>query len=236
MKKYLFKTLICLALYPSFLSAEEYAGKECLTAFTSHKLEAFDICTESATNDKINSLKALGDMYYFGWFDKAKRDYTKALQYYKKSAVAGNIEAKYNVAVMYEKGQGTDINYNSALSWYLSSAKEGNVDAQYNLANMYSKGAGSPQNQMQASRWYLRAANQGEVNSQYNMGNRYFKGNGIGYDPVEGYKWYLIAESYGDGDAKRFRESITENIHPDMLARAKKLANNWKPKSEYSAD
>jgi TPR repeat protein len=59
----------------------------------------------------------------------------KALELYKKAASLGNSVAQYNIALMYEKGQGAK-NIGKAILWYEKSAKQGDQDARNKLKHL----------------------------------------------------------------------------------------------------
>ena len=63
----------------------------------------------------------------------------------KKAAVSGDATAQYNLAKMYENGDGVPQDFRKAFSLYYSSAWENNVNAMYSLARMYYHGRGVKQ-------------------------------------------------------------------------------------------
>ena len=73
----------------------------------------------------------------------------------EKLAQTGNIEAMYNLAIMYQEGYGTDESPEQAYAWYRRAADAGDADALYMtgwcLENRY--GVDDP-----ALEWYARAA------------------------------------------------------------------------------
>ena len=54
-----------------------------------------------------------------------------------KAAEKGHAEARYNLAVRYESGEGIEIDLIRAVDLYEKSAKQGWVSAQVNLSNLY---------------------------------------------------------------------------------------------------
>jgi TPR repeat protein len=55
---------------------------------------------------------------------------------YQKSANLGNCVAQYNLALMYENGNGTKRDMSKAIYWYKKSAKQGDKDAVNRLNNL----------------------------------------------------------------------------------------------------
>jgi len=208
---------------------------QCRDYFNTQRPEAYSVCYPLADADVSEAQKLVGDMFFWGWGDALQKNSKKALLWYKRSAIAGNTEAKYNLGVMFEQGIGTPVNYNKSIRWFWSAGEEGHVNAQFNLANMYSKGAGTRQDEVRAFKWYLRAAKQGEVVSQYNVGNRYVRGLGVETNPLEAYKWYSLAINQGDMDAQKNKEILTKKMTEEEIEKAKKMVEDWKPYLESNS-
>ena len=129
---------------------------------------------------------------------------------------------------MYLNGYGVPKSYDEALNWYKKAAKQGSADAQYNIGAMYQDGHGVWQSDVEASIWYRKAAEQGYAAAQNNLGIIL----GDGGDNVEGYMWLHLAAAQGDEFARKNRDITAENMTPDQIAEAQKLAREWKPKTE----
>ncbi len=106
----------------------------------------------------------LAVMYYHG--RGVARDFTKALDLFKKAALQGHPLAQYNVGFMYEKGEGTAQDYAIAAKYYRQSAERGNLLAQYKLGSVYEKGQGVAPDEVQALMWYTLAAIRGDVTAK----------------------------------------------------------------------
>lgn len=225
--KYVFAIFFILFPAGSFASLQE-----CVTLFYSREPSAFESCLSLAENGDVEAQKITGDMYYWGWGDKAPKDYGKAVSWYKKAAVKGQVEAKYNLGVLYENGKGVTIDFEKAFKWYLSAGNDGHAGAQLNVGNMYSKGAGVSQNYREAARWYIRAAEQGEMTAQYNIANRYVKGQGVETDAIEAYKWYTIAADRGMEEAMSNRKIIKPSMTKEQILQAENEAKSWIPEIE----
>lgn len=59
----------------------------------------------------------------------ANGDYETAFAEFSKAAEEGDMNAQYNLAVMYEKGQGVDQSDLKAEHWYQSAADQGHPGA-----------------------------------------------------------------------------------------------------------
>ena len=236
-------TILTLVFLPfcafAELSEEEQkkiAIESCNQSYLAKEPIAFDICMPLAKENVADSQLAIANMLYWGWGNKAVRNYKKAVFWYKKSAVNGNREASYHLGVLYEKGLGVDTDYGKSFRWFLSSAKKGYAPSQFNVANMYAKGAGIRASEYGATKWYHRAAQQGEVSSQYNLANRLAIGKGVVQNIAEAYKWYMIAENYGDTDAAKSRLLLEKELTEPEKIKAMKEALAFKPITEDGSE
>ncbi|MGL1920705.1 MAG: peptidoglycan-binding protein [Hyphomicrobiales bacterium] len=59
-----------------------------------------------------------------------KPDFKVALRWFNMAANAGLVDAQYNLAVLYEKGHGTDVDLVETYKWYSIAAQKGDVQAQ----------------------------------------------------------------------------------------------------------
>ena len=58
-----------------------------------------------------------------------EQDYTKALEWFTKSAEQGNATAQVSLGYMYSHGEGVEQDYAKALEWYLKAAEKGSKTA-----------------------------------------------------------------------------------------------------------
>ena len=91
-----------------------------------------------------------------------KENYEKTFTSCKEEAEQGNADAQYNLALMYDNGDGTEPDKQKAFYWYTKAAEQGYPKAQYNLAYLYYQGDGIKQDKQKAFYWYTKAAEQGE--------------------------------------------------------------------------
>ena len=110
----------------------------------------------------------LGLAYYSGE-DGVTEDKAKAIEWFTKAAEAGQSDAQYGLALMYDEGDGVPEDNAKAIEWYTKAALAGNNDAQFNLALMYDEGDGVPEDNAKAVMWYTKAAENGNGGAQYNQ-------------------------------------------------------------------
>src|ERR1043165_1572314 len=90
----------------------------------------------------------------------------KSFHWYQKAAENGNAYyAMNNLAICYEKGEGTEKNLEKAFYWYQKAAENGNAYyAMNNLAICYEKGEGTEKILEKAFYWSQKAAENREIN------------------------------------------------------------------------
>ena len=86
----------------------------------------------------------------------------------KGYAEEGQPWAQYNLALMYDKGQGVIQDYKQAAKWWKKAAEQGHEGAQYNLAVMYSMGQGVIQSNDNSYIWNAIAAANGHEGAIHN--------------------------------------------------------------------
>jgi hypothetical protein len=91
-----------------------------------------------------------------------KSDYAAALKQWQPLAESGSPDAQFNVALMYEAGQGVAKNYQQAAKWFERAANQGHLRAQHNLGAMYGVGEGVKRDYVQAYKWLSLCAAKGD--------------------------------------------------------------------------
>ncbi|WP_133166959.1 tetratricopeptide repeat protein [Solimicrobium silvestre] len=123
----------------------------------------------------------------------ADKDYTKAAQLYKESALSGNVKAQVILGMLYQYGRGLDMDYSKAISWYQKAANQGEVSAQDKLGSMYENGQGVAQDYKQAAFLYRKAADLGFADAQFHLGILYAIGGGVEQSYQQALAWYTKA-------------------------------------------
>lgn len=95
-----------------------------------------------------------------------EHDYTKAVEWYRKSAAADCTEAQVGLAMLYLDGRGVEKNKFEMAKLFDRAAELGNADAQFYVASLYKEGIVHEKNKGKAIEWYRKAANQGHVSAR----------------------------------------------------------------------
>ncbi len=85
------------------------------------------------------------------------------IEEYLRRAEEGDVDAQYNLGIIYYHGEGVSRNFEEAIHWFHKAAESGDADAQYNLGFMYGRGEGVEKNHEQSLEWFKRASQQGHT-------------------------------------------------------------------------
>lgn len=157
-------------------------------------------------------------------------DHETALKILRSIVDQADAEVQYNLGVMYENGEGIDLDLKEAVRLYRLAAAQGLAEAQYNLALMYQKGEGVERDLKEATRFYRLAAEQGLADAQYNLALMYAKGEGVFQDLEKAYKWFALAAVNGVNEALETRDLAKQlmladsSLGPAAVKRAEKAA------------
>jgi hypothetical protein len=115
-------------------------------------------------------------------------------------------------------------------------AENGDSDAQLQIANEYLAAGmkGGPSEDFKiALKWMQKSADQNNSTAQLNLGGMYRFGQGVPIDFVQAYKWHILAAGPGhnppDTLAVSYRSEFKEHLTKEQIAKAERLANEWKP-------
>ncbi|NOT17364.1 MAG: sel1 repeat family protein [Sulfuriferula sp.] len=81
----------------------------------------------------------------------------------------GDVNAQYNLGVLYFEGKDVPQDYVEAAKWYGAAADQGDKQAQFNLGLMFYRGIGLPQNYLYAYELFELGAHQGDDRAQQGM-------------------------------------------------------------------
>lgn len=144
--------------------------------------------------------------------------YERAYELLKPEAEEGDAEAQYYVALMYDQGEGVEVDREKATALFTSAAESGHTIAQIATAYSYLKGIGVDRDYEKAADWYRKAAENGDSAAQRSLGLRYKHGEGVKQDYEEAAKWFHRAAEQGDerafyelGIAYRYGDGVEQD-------------------------
>lgn len=122
-----------------------------------------------------------------------------ALKELKPLAEAGDANAQYMMAAIYDRGTGiaTGSDEQQALYWYRQAAAKDQAQAQYQLGLKYGQGRGVAKDSRQEIFWYRKAAEQGNADAQYNLSVMLGNGQGAPQDLRQSAFWCRQAAEQG---------------------------------------
>lgn len=124
--------------------------------------------------------------------------YTARIEAARPKAVAGDVEAAYEIGRLYHFGQYGARDYGEAYRWYSKAAARGHTKAQVGLASLYAAGQGVTQDYFRAAEWYRLAATLGrDADAQAALGDLHFHGRGVAHDVAEARALYRKAAERG---------------------------------------
>ena len=164
------------------------------------------------------------------------QNFAEAAKWFRMVAEQGDTNAQYNLGGIYARGQGVLQNFAEAAKWFRMAAERGLAPAQYLLGGMYDNGEGVPHDHAEAAKWFRMAAEQGLAAAQLEVSAGYGLGEDVPQDLVQAHMWVDLAASNPQGEgverlAKVFREELVVQMTPDQIAKARRLAREWTPKT-----
>ena len=139
---------------------------------------AFGLAQPRAQAGDIHAMTMLGELYANGL--GVKRDYAKAIEWYKKAVAGGDAEAMLALAMMRLGNYGgAAADQQEAAKLLASAAKLGEPKAAYNLALIYLGGQALPQDLKRAAELMRQAADAGNAEAQYALATFYKEGTGV---------------------------------------------------------
>ena len=117
-------------------------------------------------------------------------------------AEAGMPEAQLNLGLLYQSGQGVNIDLEKALYWYERAASAGLAEAHLNLGMMYFEGIGVEQDHTVSFREFQSASTQGLASGSLMLGRMHFEGLGVEQDLFKARELFLDAAKTGLPEAQ----------------------------------
>ena len=147
-------------------------------------------------------------------------------------AEQGNVEAQFNLGLLYDRGRGVPKDKHEALRWYRRAATQGDTFAQNALGDNYWEGTGVPKDDSEAVWWWRLAADKGFAPAQHSLGTMLSGGGqGVPADKTNAYMWLMLSAVQGDEEAGRQGDLLSKQLKPAEVTNAKKLVKQWKPMS-----
>lgn len=168
-----------------------------------------------------------------------RHDDAAAVRLLRPLAEKGNAEAQYALGDIYLYSEGFPHDDAEGAKWYLRAAEQGHPGAQNSLGGLHRIGRGVSEDQVEAAKWFRRSADQGYAIGQSELATCYLLGLGVERDNVQAYMLFQLASTrFSASQQQRVQLAIDNRDHaaasmtPDEIAKAQRLAREWKPKPE----
>ncbi len=144
--------------------------------------------------------------------------------YLLTSATQGDMEARYRIGVLYDRGDMVLQDNTEAVYWLTASASTGHTAAQHRLGLLYESGRGGECYSGLAIQWFEQAAELNYLDAQLSLARALEYGLGVAPNKSAAQHWYEIAARRGSGKALFSLGALFEdpcNIMADPFEAAK---------------
>lgn len=162
-------------------------------------LTAFNEATRLATQNNVNAMALLGELYANG-FGVGRND-EKAAQWYKLAADRGDREAMFALALFRFQGRGGPRDPAAGAKLFEQAANRGHISAAYNLGLLYLQGEQVAQDFKRAAELFQIGARAGSPEAQYALATLYKNGSGVPKNEDEAMRLMGQAAMSGNLDA-----------------------------------
>lgn len=193
---------------------------------------AFGLAEPRAKAGDVHAMTMLGELYSNGL--GVKRDFDKAVEWYRKAVDGGDREAMLALAMMRLGGYGGS-DKQEAVKLLASSAKLGEPKAAYNLALLYLGGQVLPQDVKRAAELMRLSADAGNAEAQYALATFYKEGTGVEKNMESAVRLLQAAALADNVDAEveyaiaLFNGTGTPRNQPAAVALLRKAARQGSP-------
>jgi eukaryotic-like serine/threonine-protein kinase len=158
---------------------------------------------------------SLGQLYQNG--KGVPTNLAEAVNWFRKSADAGNRGAQCILGQLYLQGAGVPQDDAEGAKWLLKAAGQGHALAQNTVGNLYATGRGVPRDLGQSIQWLTKAARQGIQPAQLNLAQLYDSGDSVTRDMAQAAWWYRKAARLQNGtNALRWAErAVVQSFRQD---------------------
>ncbi|MFT7661493.1 MAG: hypothetical protein ACI89S_002618 [Gammaproteobacteria bacterium] len=170
--------------------------------------------------------ESLSENYTIGLAAYRLGDYAGAFNAWKLGAFENNVEAQYNLGVLYVEGRGASKDPKLALHWFLRAAGQQHPGAQYNLGHLYMVGSGVEVDEIEAMKWWRMSSDNGYPLAAYNLGRAYFSGVGGTVDLLKAKHWFQVAASQGEPRSQEFLILKAEALSELSVESTKQISLN----------
>ncbi|WP_426231078.1 caspase family protein [Pararhizobium sp. DWP3-4] len=162
------------------------------------------------------------------------KDFTVAMEWYRKAAEAEYPAAMRMVAILFRDGSGVEQDYSQAMTWFGKAADRGDFEAMKGIGDLFQKGLGVPVDLTAATTWYRKSADAGSASAMLEVATMNQEGKGLPRNMSEALNWYQKAADLNNVSAMTslaFLYQTGEGVPQDYAQAAK-----WFQKASIKGD
>ena len=129
------------------------------------------------------------------------------MDWYRRAAESGSVEAEHNLGMMYVGGRGVAKSWSQGLIHFRKAAEQGLVESRYMIALSYFEGEGQIQNRRLALEGFRGTAEEGYANSQYMLSFILLDGRDTKAKPAQAFVWASLALAQGQSQGEEIRDA-----------------------------
>jgi len=165
------------------------------------------VIRDAESGDSASQL-ALATLYQSG--DRIERNDAQAVQWLRRAATQGEVEAAYRLANAYRRGQGAPLSKIDAYCWYVIAADAGHTDSEQQIKVLTAE-----------------LTDRDIANVRYELGQMHLNGTGARPDKLEAYFWFRLAEVAGHPTAIQAQQALASQMTNEQIATAAEKASRW---------
>lgn len=177
------------------------------TAAANAKIKAVE---QAANLGNVNAQMLLASLYEKG-APGLRRDWPKALLWYRKAAAAGSAEGLAKLGQFALTGKGALPDYVSALGYFVRAGNLGHAESMYNVGYMKQRGIGCRRNPVEALNWYAKAAAAGLPKAMVKLGQHWLRSGSGSVGIHRAKEYFRKAAELGDCAAQLNLALIYDN-------------------------
>eukprot|EP00850_Spirogloea_muscicola_P020823 SM000228S07363 [mRNA] locus=s228:62161:65847:+ [translate_table: standard] len=154
--------------------------------------DAIQFLEYNAAAGSADSLRALGQLYYWG-ARGLRRDLARAARLLGRAAELGSADAMLSLGEMHARGVGVPRDDAAAARWFRAAADKGHASAHNGLGWLHARGQGVDHNFTKAMEEFMLAASSDDADAQYNIGVMHKNGLGVPRSAEAAFAWFSQA-------------------------------------------
>eukprot|EP00850_Spirogloea_muscicola_P018479 SM000169S02734 [mRNA] locus=s169:200091:203563:- [translate_table: standard] len=155
--------------------------------------DAIQFLEYNAAAGSADSLRALGQLYYWG-VRGLRRDLARAARLLGRAAELGSADAMLSLGEMHARGVGVPRDDAAATRWFRAAADKGHASAHNGLGWLHARGQGVDHNFTKAMEEFMLAASSADdADAQYNIGVMHKNGLGVPRSAEAAFAWFSQA-------------------------------------------